>query len=134
MFKNIKKLDGRTVEFDSSAIIFAVAKAGKANGTELDQATCTMNLGNVYMETERFREAEKAYKDALRIYRATPDTELEQARCLANLSSCHRDRGQTSQARLCAQEALAFCKSLPTEATIQISSLCQWILERTGEA
>ena len=39
-----------------------------------------------------------------------------------------------SSAIILAMEALALCKSLPNEATIQISSLCQCILGRTGEA
>ena len=32
MFENIKKRDGRIVEFDSSKITAAIAKAGKATG------------------------------------------------------------------------------------------------------
>ena len=30
-------------------------------GAKLDQARCTMNLGNVYLETDRFQEAENAF-------------------------------------------------------------------------
>jgi anaerobic ribonucleoside-triphosphate reductase len=37
MFKNIKKRDGRTVEFDSLKITSAIARAGKATG-EFGQA------------------------------------------------------------------------------------------------
>ena len=32
MFENIKKRDGRVVEFDSTKITSAIAKAGKATG------------------------------------------------------------------------------------------------------
>ena len=96
MFKNIKKLDGRTVEFNSSVIILAVATAGKASGTELDQATCTMNQGIVNRQTGRFHEAENAYEDALRIYRATPDTELDQAICTVNRGNVYLQTGPVS--------------------------------------
>lgn len=72
MFERIKKRDARIVEFDSSAIILAIAKAGKATGTELEQATCTMNLGIVHRQMGRFHEAENGYGDAPRVYRSIP--------------------------------------------------------------
>ena len=41
MFQNIRKRDGNVVEFDSSKIIAAIAKAGKATGEfGVGQAFC----------------------------------------------------------------------------------------------
>jgi len=40
--------------------------------TELDQASCLMNLGAVYKKISRLDEAENALLDALRIYRSHP--------------------------------------------------------------
>ena len=94
MAKNIKKRDGRTFKLDSSVIVLAVATAGKENGTELDQATCTMNQGIVYRKTGRFHDAENAYEEALRIYRTTPGTELDQVICTANLGNVYLQTGR----------------------------------------
>ena len=44
MFEQIKKRDGRVVEFDSSKITAAIAKAGKATGEFSDRETRKMTL------------------------------------------------------------------------------------------
>ena len=65
MFKNVKKRDGRTAEFDSSAIILAIAKAGKATGTELEQAWCLANLSSCHRDRRQTSQARLCAQEAL---------------------------------------------------------------------
>ena len=82
-------------------------------GTEIDQAGCLMNLGNVYSDTGQFEKAAKHYKDALNRFFAIPGTDIDQAGCLLNLGIVYRNTGQFEKAEKYYKDALNRYSSIP---------------------
>ena len=81
-------------------------------GTEIDQATCLMNLGAVYGSTGKFNDAEANCKEALRMLEAIEGTEIEQARSLMNLGAVYKSTGKFNEAEANYKEALRMYKAI----------------------
>jgi len=117
-FHNIGRDAGAEVPFKEALRMFKVEP-----GTEIEQATCLMNLGSVYESTSKFYEAETNYKEALKMYKAILGTEIEQARCLMNLGTLYSTIQEYSKARSMLESALDICRQYPI-GTEQIKNVC----------
>jgi tetratricopeptide (TPR) repeat protein len=82
------------------------------------------NLGAVYQNEERMIEAERAYREALSIFRRIPDTDYETAVVLRNLGSVYSARRRDSDALKVLDEALKLAKKdSPAEAAQILNAL-----------
>jgi len=103
--------------------IEALKRFSAIPGTEISQARCLANLGNVYRGTGQVSRAETHLQEALKRFSAIPGTEIDQANCLMNLGNIYRDTGQVSQAEPHYQEALNRFSAIPGREIDQASCL-----------
>ena len=77
------------------------------------RAACSLNLGTVYFYTDRLKEAEAAYKDALVTYRSIHGSDIEQAICTMNLGNVFSRTSQFKEAEVAYTEALNIFSPIP---------------------
>jgi tetratricopeptide (TPR) repeat protein len=82
-------------------------------GQEVEQASCKMNLGNVYCRAGRYTEAKRSYLEALEEYRRIPGMELEQATCMRELGEVYCGKHRYTEAERCYHEALGRYRRIP---------------------
>jgi len=123
MSKDIKKRNARSFKVDYSAIELATPKPGESTAPEVEQVERILKLGNIYCRNGRFREAENAYKDSLRICRTIAGTKFAQATCTMNLGIVYRRTGRFQEAQNAYEDALKVFCSIPGTELEQVACL-----------
>src|SRR5262245_20544129 len=87
----------------AEALLGQALDSARRRGDQDQIATISNNLGDAYLNEERFREAEQAYQQALAIFKRRPEKRVEVAATLRNLGALYSLQGWD-------QEALAVLK------------------------
>ena len=106
-----------------AAFMRALEFSQQAKGTELQQASCLNNTGNILGGMGQYEEALSSYRDALDTYRTLPGTQKEQATCLNNTGNTLRKVGRYEEALTSFRDALDTYRGLPDTQREQATCL-----------
>ena len=106
-----------------AAFMRALEFSQQAKGTELQQASCLNNTGNILGGMGQYEEALSSYRDALALFRTLPGTQKDQAGCLHSIGNTLYGMGRYEEALTIYQQAADFFHTLPGTQKEQASCL-----------